>query len=282
MYQVWVEHERLQKTELTNNPSFVIKEIDGLAKLDSSINTTVIANSDGSLFNSSRVNDKPIAITILPQFPVEENRQLLYKYFRMGKPVKLYYKNQNRDVFINGYVSDRDGSLFEMLQTIIIEIKCNKPFFEDRLTTIKGMSQVLNMFEFPFTIEEDGIEFSTIDKELTQNIYNAGDRETGIIIELEASGEVINPIIYNVDTRESFGINITMQLGDLIRINTNKSNKKIELIRYGESRNIINNVMKNPKWFQLDIGDNLFTYVCESGEEFLNFKFIYANLYEGV
>lgn len=144
------------------------------------------------------------------------------------------------------------------------------------------MASIIDLFEFPFSIENEGLEFSRIDKALTQNIYNAGDTETGLIIELSASGAVVNPTIYNADTREYFGLNITMQYGDLIRINTNVFNKKVELVRYGETRNIINNILKGNKWFKITPGDNLFTYQCESGEEFLNFKFIYSNLYEGV
>lgn len=144
------------------------------------------------------------------------------------------------------------------------------------------MTSVIDLFEFPFNIDKTGIEFSRLDKALKKSVYNAGDTDTGLIIEISASGEVINPTIYNVNTREYFGLEITMQYGDLIRINTNTFNKKVELIRHGETRNIINNIIKGNKWFELSPGDNVFTYTCENGEEFLNFKFIYHNMYEGV
>ena len=35
-----------------------------------------------------------------------------------------------------------------------------------------------------------------------------------------ASGSVVNPTIYNADTRGSFGLNITLQMGDKVTINT--------------------------------------------------------------
>lgn len=282
MYRLWVKYGKLEKYELTNNPEYEVIEVDGLLPPEATITSTVNSNNDGAVFNSARANDRPISISIKPQIPVEENRQRLYRYFKTKQEVTLYYQNENRDLMINGYVENYDGSLFEQSQTIIISIRCLDPYFSDRLETSANMSQILDMFEFPFSIEKEGIPFSIIDKALTVNIYNAGDTETGLIIELSASGEVVNPIIYNVDTKEYFGFDFTMQYGDMIRINTNNYNKKVELIRYGETRSIINSIIKGNRWFKLSPGDNMFTYTCTSGEAFLNFKFSYANRYEGV
>ena len=175
-----------------------------------------------------------------------------------------------------------EGSLFEQKQTLKITMKCMNPYFRDKYEKMEDMSTVEDMFEFPFAIEEEGIEFSQINKELMKSIYNAGDEETGVIIELSASGTVENPIIYNADTRERFGLNITMEAGDVIRIETNRFNKKVILIRDAQETNIINSIMRGNKWFKLAAGENIFTYTCDSGEEFLNIKFIYQNLYEGV
>ena len=282
MFRLYIENEKGEKAELTNSPFYESVSIDGLLPTKATFNSTSIVNKDGDIPNSARVGIRDISITVKPAFPVEENRQRLYRYFKVKKEVKLYFKNENRDLVIAGKVENFDGSLFDQKQTIIIDIVCFEPYFKDSIESAVNMANVLDLFEFPFAIEKEGIEFSRIDKALTQNIYNAGDTETGLIIELSASGEVVNPTIYNVDTREYFGLEITMQHGDLIRINTNTFNKKVELVRYGETRNIINNIIKGNKWFKLSPGDNVFTYTCESGEEFLNFKFMYSNLYEGV
>ena len=283
MYRLWIENENVAKYELTNNPNYDVTDVDGLLPPEVLLSDTVLSNMDGSVLSSARVKDRQIAITIKPKFPVEENRQRLYNYFKSKKLLTIFYKNENRDVRINGYLDGKpDGSLFEISQTIVFYIRCFDPFFKNRLDSIINMSQVIDAFEFPFMIEKEGIPFSVIDKALTQNVYNAGDTETGLIIELSASGEVVNPIIYNADTRERFGINITMQYGDTIRINTNKSKQEITLVRYGETRNIINSIQKGNKWFLIQPGDNLFTYSCTSGDQFLNIKFMYETLYEGV
>lgn len=282
MYRLWVENQNKDKLELTGSPYFEVSEIDGLLPQDAVISTTNFANADGSMINSARVENREISITIRPKYPIEENRQLLYKYFQMKKGTTLYFKNENRDVFITGTVNKFDGSLFEQTQTLTIYLICENPYWRDKNETKSDMSSVEDLFEFPFAIEEEGMEFSRINKELTQSINNLGDTETGMIIELYASGEVVNPTIYNVETREYFGLKTTMQLGDLIKISTNNLRKKVELIRSGETSNAINSIIKGNKWLKLAPGENQFTYTCDSGEEYLNVNFTFANMYEGV
>lgn len=282
MFRLEVENEKKEKIELTNSPFYESVAIEGLLPPQAAVNSSAVANADGETFNSARVGIRDVTIDIKPAFPVEENRQRLYTYFKLKKQVNIYFKNKNRDIVTAGIVEGFDGSLFEQKQLISISIKCLDPYLKDSAESVADMANIIDNFEFPFSIDKEGIPFSIIDKALTQNIFNAGDVETGMIIELTANGEVIKPTIYNVETREYFGLDFTMQLGDVIKINTNKFNKKVELIRYGETRNIINNILKGNKWLTLQVGDNLFTYTCEAGEENLSFKFTYSNRYEGV
>lgn len=282
MFRLEVENEKKEKIELTNSPFYESVAIEGLLPPQAAVNSSAVANADGETFNSARVAIRDVTIDIKPAFPVEENRQRLYTYFKLKKQVNIYFKNKNRDIVTAGIVEGFDGSLFEQKQLISISIKCLDPYLKDSAESVADMANIIDNFEFPFSIDKEGIPFSIIDKALTQNIFNAGDVETGMIIELTANGEVIKPTIYNVETREYFGLDFTMQLGDVIKINTNKFNKKVELIRYGETRNIINNILKGNKWLTLQVGDNLFTYTCEAGEENLSFKFTYSNRYEGV
>lgn len=282
MYRLWACNEKKEKIELTNSPYYDLTEIDGLLPEKAVINITKLVNSDGSILNNARVESREITITVKPRGNIEENRQRLYDFFRVKKETVLHYKNDTRDLKITGVVESFDGSLFEQTQTIDITLLCMNPYFEDSTKTSEVMASVEDLFEFPFAIEKEGIEFSRINKELVKVVKNKGDTETGLIIEMTATGRVVNPIIYNVDTREYFGLKIEMQLGDVIKINTNGLSKKVELLRYGETRNIINNIIKGNKWFKLETGDNTFTYKCESGEENINIKFTYSNVYEGV
>lgn len=279
--RLWVTNNKDETIELTNSPYFDNVEVD-LLGLKATVNKDRLSNADGSIYNSSYVADRTVQVIIEPTFPVEENRQRIYKYFKVKKPVTLRFSNGNRDVKLIGYVNEIDGSLFEMKQKMIVNMECLNPYFQDLKQTIISMSQIVDMFEFPFSTEEEGIVFSEMDKTQTTLVFNAGDIETGMIIELTASGKVVNPVVYNSITRESIGLQITMESGDIIRIYTEKKNRKIELIRDGITSNIINYLMKNPDWLQLESGDNVFTYRADSGEELMFVKFIYTNQYEGV
>lgn len=279
--RLWVTNNKDETIELTNSPYFDNVEVD-LLGLKATVNKDRLSNADGSIYNSSYVADRLVQVIIEPTFPVEENRQRIYKYFKAKKPVTLRFSNGNRDVKMIGYVNEIDGSLFEMKQKMIVNMECLNPYFQDLKQTIISMSQIVDMFEFPFSTEEEGIVFSEMDKTQTTLVFNAGDIETGMIIELMASGKVVNPVVYNSITRESIGLQITMESGDIIRIYTEKKNRKIELIRDGITSNIINYLMKNPDWLQLESGDNVFTYRADSGEELMFVKFIYTNQYEGV
>ena len=101
MYKLKVENKYGEQMELTKNPRYTISSVDGLYPPESVINTTKVANMDGSVYNSSYVNDRQITITMAINGPAEENRLHLYKYFKTKYPVRLYYENDVRNVYID-------------------------------------------------------------------------------------------------------------------------------------------------------------------------------------
>ena len=122
MYTLIAENKYGEQLEITNNPRYVITDIDGLYPPEGVINTTQVANMDGSVFNSSHINDRVITITMAINGPAEANRLLLYRYFKTKYLVRFYYKNGVRDVYIDGYVSKFSVEYFEKKQTAQIEI----------------------------------------------------------------------------------------------------------------------------------------------------------------
>ena len=269
---------------LSLNPSsqYVIKEISGLIPNTASIYYSDIASGDGGLFNSSRTETRNIVLMIAPEFPVEENRLRLYNFFQLGKSVDLHFKNDARNVTISGYVESFDGSLFEMRQVIQISILCLQPFFRDAQYIVNQLSQVVDNFEFPFSTEEEGIIFSYIDKTNEVVVTNKGEVNTGVIITLKASGEVVNPIIYDATNNTTFALNITMHVGDVIVINTNRGSKSVTMTTNNITSNIINSMVRGSEFFNLAPGETVFAYDCESGEEYLTIYFNHYDLYQGV
>lgn len=282
MYTLIAENKYGEQLEITNNPRYVITDIDGLYPPEGVINTTQVANMDGSVFNSSHINDRVITITMAINGPAEANRLLLYRYFKTKYPVRLYYKNGVRDVHIDGYVSKFSVEYFEKKQTAQIEISCPMTLFRAVKESVTEFANIENMFVFPFAIEVAGIPFSEIALGEQKTIINGGDVETGVIIKLNALGTVLNPKIYNVDTSDRMTLSVEMQAGDEITINTRKKEKSITLLRDGVQTNIVGKLDAGSTWFNLIPGDNVFTYEADELPENLQCTFIINNQFEGV
>ena len=282
MYKLKVENKYGEQMELTKNPRYTISSVDGLYPPESVINTTKVANMDGSVYNSSYVNDRQITITMAINGPAEENRLHLYKYFKTKYPVRLYYGNDVRNVYIDGYVSKMPIEYFEKKQTAQIEITCPMALFRSVEQNITEFSSIENKFVFPFAIEKSGIPFSIPKMGEQKTIVNGGDVETGIVIKLNALGNVTNPKIYDVDNKDHMFLNISMKSGDEITINTLKKEKSIKLLSNGVESNIIGKLEAGSKWFSLIPGDNIFTYEAEEFPENLQCTFIINDQFEGV
>lgn len=277
-----VENKNNEKLELTNNSNYAITSISGLNPAPANINTSKLATSDGSLLNSTFVKERNIVITIYIMQEIEKNRIALYKFFRPKQYIKLYYSNDSRDVFIEGYVETFEGDFFTKSENFQISIICPFPFFKSTEESVIVLTNISSQFTFPFSIPEEGIIFSEYYSTNSTPIVNAGDVEAGLIIDFYSTGNVVNPIIRNVDTGEFFGLNYTIEAGSIARITTIKGQKSAKLITYGTTTNIINYVMKNSTWLQLNSGENQFAVTTVSGSSFLTTTLYHTDLFEGV
>jgi hypothetical protein len=282
VYQCWVENEYGDVLELTNNKKYTVYQIDGLEPPTATINTSPVANFDGSRFNSSRSNERSIVIYLTIEGDAEESRIGLYKYIKTKRPIRFRYKNSARDVYIDGYVESMSIAFFDMKQAVQVSIICPYPLFKSSDRTMTVFSTVNNMFVFPFAYEAAGAPFSALTVGATKSIINGGDVENGVIIKMTASGLVLNPQIFNHSKGESFRLNVELSAGDELIINTNKSQKGITLTHDGNTSNIINDMVRGSTWFQLMTGDNVFSYGADEYPENLSCTFIYTDEFEGV
>ena len=154
MYTLIAQNKYGQQLELTHNAAYSITNIDGISPPDGVINTTRNANADGSVFNSSYVDNRTITITLSINSPAEQNRINLYKYFKAKFPTRLYYSNATRNVYIDGYVQNIHIGFFDKKQVAQITILCPNPFFQDVNESLQEFINIEDLFEFPFSVEE--------------------------------------------------------------------------------------------------------------------------------
>lgn len=282
MFTLIVENENHERLELTNSDAYDVIKIDGLSPSSATINTSNVAGLDGTRFNSASIGQRNLVIYLNIKSPVEENRQQLYRYFRVKRKCKIYFKNQNRDVFIEGYVETFEASLFGMTQQPQISIICPKPFFKAVDEILVEFSNTVALFEFPFSIPEEGIEFSRIES-MTTKYINVGDIETGAIITLSAvSNQILNPIIYNRTANEFFKVAVDMSEGDTLIINTNKGEKSVTLIQGSVKTNLLNKIASGSTWLQFQPGINEISYAADEGAANLQVSIAITQKYGGV
>lgn len=281
MYTLIVQNKYGDQLELTHNPAYTVYNIEGLDPPDAQINTTHNAGYDGSVFNSAYEKDRTITITMTIESPAEANRIALYRYLKTKFPVRLFYKNGTRDVYIDGFVQSMQIGFFQRKQVIQITIFCPKPNFSGAVSVVQEFYSVEALFEFPFDISEP-IPFSEIVTGVEKSIINAGDLETGVTITIDAVGTVENPKVYNVDDNTFIILSFTMQDGDTITIDTRQGEKSITLHRGGSDINLIGHMQRNSTWFQLQPGDNVFTTAADTGAENMMVTFTVVDQYQGV
>ena len=259
MFTLICENSRGQQINLTKYHDYVVTNIDGLTPPTANINTTKVALGDGAIYNSSVVNERNIVITLYITGDIERNRQRLYSVFKTKQYCKVYYKNQNRNVYTEGYVESFEATIFDKKQMVQISILCPSAY----LTNVEQKEYTL-----------DG-NTSTI------NVYNDGDIDTGITIEMRANGTVSNPVLINTQTSEKMAINYSLSSGDVVRITTYRGHKRVYLTHDGTTTNIINRLSSDSTWFTILVGDNIFTYEASSGGSNLDVRFILLEQYEG-
>lgn len=281
MLKVIAENENGEKLEITNETRYKTT-ITGLNPVNAVVNTTAIGEYDGTILNSTRLENRNIVITTIPQGKIEENRLSLYRIFRTKKKVTLYISG-NREVYTEGVVESFQLDHGENPQKAQISILCTNPKLQAMEEKEENSVEISNLFEFPFSIQEEGIEFSTLEIKEVIAVENEGEIETGMILEFYASGgKVKNPVVYSVKTHGSIGFLCEMEENQRIRVNTTRGEKEVTSTFEGKQTNFFGQLIKPAEWFQVEQGENLYTVSAEEGLENLNVTFKTRTAYQGV
>lgn len=283
MFSLKIENSRGELFELTHNPNYAVVRVDGLTYPSTTINTSGGASVDGTFYNSSRVDQRNIVITVVLQGDIETNRQQLYRIFAIKKPCTIYFKNKNRDVSIVGYVEVLEGDLFTMREQVQISIICPRPYFEDMDYIYAEMSTQWNGFEFPFDVPYgSAIPFSEIVEYPLVTINNKGDTDTGFVMNISFTGIITGLKIANTTTQQFMEFVYVFHAGDELTVDTRSGHMKCILQRGTDTYNILNWLSDDSTWLKLDYGDNEFTYTVDAHQENVTIRFTATALYGGV
>lgn len=303
MFQAQIQNVKGDILTLSGDEeAYQIIGITGLNPPKAQINLSTMAGLDGATFNSSKLETRNIVITIklngAAEF-VEANRQKLYRYFPTKEWCKFFYKNAYRNVYIEGYVENLEVDLFQKGQTVQISIICPQPYFKAMNQIIDDISKVISAFKFPFAFgsvgatnpdvpilsgTDNAIPFSLIETNRITDVYNDSESQTGVIIQITTLDNVNVIQIQNTLTGDVFILNYSFIENDVITINTNKGAKSVTLLRNGVTYNIFAAIQVGSTFFQLEIGDNFFSYIADGGasDNSVNILFKHYTVYRGV
>lgn len=182
------------KIPLTAQAGFELVGLSGMAPGEATINTTAIATSDGSIFDSARANERQLVLTFIPTNGIENTRLTLAGYFPRKGAVELEIKTDSRTVRAAGYVKAIAYDTFTQTQRVQVTVICPSAYF----FAASPVSYTL------------GAEV---------DITNAGDVSIGGVFDLTATGEV-DTITFSLDNGQELIINAAAVNGDKIVIDT--------------------------------------------------------------
>lgn len=230
---------------------------------------------DGKTFINSNLQMRNIVIDLKITKDYDLNKQRLTKCFNPKKEGVLTISDGNIKRKTYCRVESVDFGKTSRDNKVMISLLCPSPFFYGSKEELLSLAKWEEAFHFPVVYGNpaEPVLFGKRVSNKIVNLYNDGDVSTSVIIEMKANGRVVNPQITKISTAEEFKILTTMENNDIIIIDT--KNKRVQK----NEENIYNLRARGSKFFNLDIGDNVITYNCDSGDESLDITIRYENAY---
>lgn len=276
-----------------NRDMFIVERIDGLNPPPATINTNNIYGMDGSRLNSHYLGTRNIVVTMRLRGDQEASRQELYQFIDSNVPVRFYFQNRNRNVYIDGIVESIEDDMFVQTQSMMASIICPDPYFRDVSETVVELENSRSGFEFPFSINlGEPIEFGTYEAGRSTEVISDTQTEISFEIEITPRKNLVYfdyIMVQNILTGEKIGFSGWPNddgfcVGDVIRISTDPYHPTITLQHGATIYNRISALIPGATFFSLHPGRNLFAYDCDpaTDAEFLDINLKFRKKYRGV
>lgn len=274
--------------ELNSNPSSLrLYDLEGRDGLQNEISVSKTTYVDGIGINSTTVGQRDMAIVgkIISNniLEVENIKRKLLRSFTLKDKGVLYFKNnsESKEYCIDVVVSN--APMFTNISynviDFIIELVAPLPYWRDKLEAKTEIAKIKGSFHFPLNLPAI---MGYKQPNLIVNCKNVGDVDTGMRIEFYAKNPVLNPGLFDVNTRQFIKVNKQMVKGERIILNTNAGHKNITSVVDGIETKILHLIDFSSNFIQLQRGDNLLRYQADEGIDFLTCDIYYSPKYLGV
>lgn len=138
----------------TYEAPYVITKIEGHGPVGADINLTQFATNDGAMYNSARVGERALSLTLAvvaqPGKTIEHARRWIYKTYAVKSRVTMMFTTDTGTYIMTGYVEKCEPDIFDKITKVKITIVCPDPYFYTPAKTVTSIQSVKGGFEFPF------------------------------------------------------------------------------------------------------------------------------------
>lgn len=277
-----------EELQFAASAPFILQNFDESQGVDNYKFKGVGQDGETYLGNTLDSKDVDLTVAIIAKTVLEYNqyKEKLYRVFnpKLGQGY-IVYDDGAKERKIK-CIPEKVPFLKNMTQTagsVLVNLTAHEPFWKDLQESRDEIAMWVGDFEFDLEIPEDtGIDIGHREPSLIVNCINDGDVETGIRIDFKALATLVNPSLFNVNTREFIKIKKTLAAGEVISVSTYFGDKRIISRLNGVETNAFYAIDEDSTFLQLDKGDNLFRYDADSGIDNLEVTIYHYNNYLGV
>lgn len=275
---------------LNSKDKFILSAAEGLHGIETDIAESETPYTDGSTIESVKALPRGIELTLTLRGNVKASLDYFTNIIKSKHYVTLREVEGERDIIIKGIATIPPYT--RMMQTckIVLSIYCGQPYWEDLEQIVIDINQYIDLLYFPANTGQyftaTGRPFGAIDTRLTKTFRNNSDTAVGMLINLVALGEVINPRIICGSGEQNgwyMKLNLTLKANDELKINTVKGDKYITIngLDTHNGEPILNYLeWQGNDWLQLETGENTFSLSSDQTDSNLYFNIIYKGRYE--
>lgn len=285
------------------NEDIDITAVTGLESSELEISTSDNALVDGASVDGKKIRPRPIHIeaSFKNNKNNPENRAKVIKFFNPKYTGKALITNmgvsRNIEYELEGWTFATVKNLDNKLK-ILVDLLCPDPYMLNVDNYGKNMANISALFAFPWRMLSSRMTTGKLDypaqarglllggmtmgyRTLYREVVlaNDGDVPTGVQIQFVATrGPVTNPKITNTGTGQYMRVNVAMQQGDILLIDTNDRHQVITL----NGVNYYQHIDRKSEPFKLAVGDNYLEYDADENYTNLDVNLFYTPKYLGV
>jgi len=280
-----------------------ITAVTGLESSELDISTSDNALVDGASVDGKKIKPRPIHIeaSFKSNKNNPENRANVIKFFNPKYTGKALITNmgvsRNIEYELEGWTFASVRNMDNKLK-ILVDLLCPDPYMLNVDNYGKNMANISALFAFPWRMLGTRMTSGKLDypdkargmllggmtmgyRTLYREVVlaNDGDVPTGVQIQFVATrGPVANPKITNTGTGQYMRVNVAMQQGDILLIDTNDRHQVITL----NGVNYYQHIDRKSEPFKLAVGDNYLEYDADENYTNLDVNLFYTPKYLGV